>query len=134
LRGTPLNPLQGRKINIFGRGESNGFENYSSSIPFCNDSGKNTKPWTNDPRKPSVGLENNSVKNICIRSSPIKQVTIDEIKRIAAQGCRVTYAEPSDTDFVKLMRKEFLDSGLARKPPVEDGPGKFGHVMVFEFK
>ena len=134
VRGTPLNPLAGRKINIFGRGESNGFENYSSSIPFCNDSGNNTKPWTNDPRKPSVGLEKNKVKNICIRSSPIKPITVDEIIRIADEGCRVTYAEPGDTDFMKLMRATFLDTGLARKPPVEDGPGKFGHVLVFEFK
>jgi hypothetical protein len=133
VEGTPLNSIAGRKINIFGRGESNGFENYSSSIKFCNDSGPNTKPWTDDPRKPSPGIEKNSVKNICIRSSPIEQVTIDEIKRIAAPGCRVTFSGPAGP-FTDKMRAEFLDTGLAKRPPIEDGTGKFSHTLVFEFK
>lgn len=133
--GTPLRPLPGRKINIFGRGETVGFENYSTSIPFCNDSGPNTKPWTNDPRKPGVGIDAKSVKNICIRSSPIFRVTIDEIKRIAAPGCRVTFSGPEgDETFMKVMTKEFLDSGLANKPPIEDGSGAFGRTMVLELK
>jgi peptidoglycan hydrolase-like protein with peptidoglycan-binding domain len=130
--GTPLNPLPGRRINIFGRGETNGFENYSTSIPFCNDSGNNTKPWTNDPRKPSPGIKANEAKNICIRSSPIQQVTIDEIKRIAAPGCRVTVSSPDVTQINK-MKAEFLDKGLARKPPLVDGRGQFALSLVFEF-
>ncbi|MET0348244.1 MAG: peptidoglycan-binding protein [Rhizobacter sp.] len=134
-RGTPLNPLAGRKINLFGRGETNGFENYSTSLPFCNDSGPNTKPWTDDPRKPGVGIEAKSVMNISIRSSPIQQVTLDEIKRIAAPGCRVTFSGPAGEErFMNVMKKTFLESGLAKSPAVEDGTGAFGRVLVFEFK
>jgi peptidoglycan hydrolase-like protein with peptidoglycan-binding domain len=129
--GTPLNPRPGRKINIFGRGESNGFEDYSSDIKFCFDSGPNFKRWTDDPRKPDVGLEAKSVANICIRSSPIEQVTIDEIKRIGASGCRVTFASARDfSKFVDKLRAEFVDNGLAKK--VEDGLSKKFNVIVFE--
>ena len=123
----PLNPLPGRKINIFGRGESNGFEDYSSSLPFCNDSGGRRKPWTNDPRKPDVGISDKSVKNISIRSSPVKQVTIDEIKRIAAQGCRVTCGDGSGSQ-VKIIRAAFVDNGLARL--VDETTT--GNAIVFE--
>lgn len=133
VNGTPLNPLPGRKINIFGRGESNGFENYSSILKFCNDSGNNTKPWTDDPRKTGPGIPNKTVANICIRSSPVNQVTIDEIKRIAAPGCRMTFSGPaSDPTFVNKLRTEFVTSGLAKS--VEDGAGKFGNTIVFEIK
>src|SRR6516165_9216971 len=34
--GTPLNPLPGRKINIFGSREARDFEDYSSDFPYCN--------------------------------------------------------------------------------------------------
>ena len=117
--GTPLNPLPGRRINIFGRGESNGFENYSSSIPFCNDSGGNTKPWTDDPRKsggPGIGPE--AVMNICIRSSPIFPITIAEIKRISANGCRVTVCD------AKLSRNRQDESWLSqgRGGQLQGGP------------
>jgi hypothetical protein len=100
--GTPLNPKPGRKINIFGEGESSGFEDYSTDIDFCSHyfstgngpAGVATghRPWTADPRKPP-GIADKSVDNICCRSSPIFQVTIDEILRIGASKCRVTYAE-----------------------------------------
>jgi len=95
-------------------------KNYSSSIPFCNDSGNNTKPWTNDRGNQALASKTNSVKEHCIRSSPIKQITVDEIKRIAAQGCRVTYAEPPTPDFMRLMRRVF-DSGLALKSRMDRG-------------
>ena len=136
--GTPLNPLPGRKINIFGRGESNGFDDYSTSIRFCNDSnmdgGKNPwyKPWTDDPRKPDPGIPDKSVNNICCRNSPIYQVTIDEMKRIAAPGCRVTFA--GDRSFVDVLRATFVGTGLAKKP-IDEGPcggGFGGFAIIFE--
>src|SRR5882724_3102976 len=130
VEGTPLNPRPGRKINIFGRGESNGFEDYSSDVKHCLDSGPNFKLWTDDPRKPEIGLPDKSVANICCRSSPILPVTIDEIKRIGAPGCRVTYAAPDDeTKFINLLRDEFVKTGLATKR--EDRRGAEFNVIVF---
>ncbi len=132
--GTPLNPLPGRKINIFGRGESNGFENYSSSIPFCNDSGPNTKPWTDDPRKPSPGIPDGSVMNICIRGSPIFPITISEMKRIAAKGCRVTFGSPSISEINK-MKDGFPDGAAADyKIDRKSVNTSVGNILVFEIK
>ncbi len=100
--GTPLNPRPGRKINIFGEGESAGFEEYSTDIDYCSHGFSNgngpagvsfgNRPWTNDPRKPP-GIADHSVDNLCCRGSPIKPVTIQEILRIGKSGCRVTYYE-----------------------------------------
>jgi peptidoglycan hydrolase-like protein with peptidoglycan-binding domain len=134
VRGTPLKPLAGRGINIFGRGETNGFENYSTDVKHCNDENAHTKPWTADPRRPGPGIANKSVKNISIRDSPIRPVTIEEIKRIAAPGCRVTFSGPRDdeNDNMTVMRAAFVNSGLAK--PIEDGSGAYGHTMVFELK
>jgi hypothetical protein len=129
--GTPLNPRPGRKINIFGRGESNGFEDYSSQIKYCVDTGDSLRPWTDDPRKPEVGISDHSVANICIRSSPVRQPTIDEIKRIGAPGCRVTYAtDAKENEGVDFLRAEFIAKGLARK--IEDGIGGGYRVIIFE--
>jgi peptidoglycan hydrolase-like protein with peptidoglycan-binding domain len=143
VEGTPLNPLPGGKnINIFGRGESNGFADFSTSIKFCVDSPKTAggtskpgefflKPWTDDPRKPDVGIGPNSAKNICCRNSPIFPVTTDEIDRIAKPGCRVTFA--GDLKFVELLRMTYIASGRARL--IEEGPcgGGFGGVaIIFE--
>ncbi len=123
----PLKPLPGRKINIFGRGESNGFEDYSSSLPFCNDSGGLRRPWTDDPRKPSVGIADKSVMNISIRSSPIQPITISEITRIAASGCRVTIAGGNTSQAI-AVRAAFLDSGLAK--PIDESTD--GSIIVFQ--
>jgi hypothetical protein len=131
--GTPLNPRPGRCINLFGRGESNGFEDYSTGPKYCADTGPNFKPWTNDPRKPGVGIVAGSVANICCRSSPIMQVTIDEIRRIGAPGCRVTYA--TDRGFVASvdkLRAEFVATGLAKKPIIDGTNIKGYKVIVFE--
>jgi hypothetical protein len=131
IQGIPLNPLPGRKIDIFGRGESNGFEDYSSEIKWCNDSDGNTRPWTNDPRKPNPGIPDKSVNNICIRSSPIYEWTIREIRRIGASGCRVTYATTTEgKKFADKLHKEFVTGGDARL--IEEGPGAFGYAIVFE--
>ncbi len=143
--GTPLNPLPGRRINIFGRGESNGFEDYSSDIKYCADSKTETnpdgtavpgtafKPWTNDPRKPEVGLAPKSVQNICCRNSPVHQVTIDEIERVASPGCRVTFA--GDRGFAETLRRKFVDAGGATLR--DEGPcggGFGGFAIIFELR
>jgi hypothetical protein len=148
IEGTPLNPIPGEKnINIFGRGESNGFVDFSTSIKFCLDSAKTKdgtsrpgefmlKPWTNDPRKPAVGIANKSANNICCRNSPIFPVTIEEIDRIAAPGCRVTFA--GDRNFAELLRATYINSGRASSPkPIEEGPcggGFGGFAIIFELK
>jgi hypothetical protein len=102
--GTPINPLPGRRINLFGEGETPGFEDYSTDIDFCSHTFSNGnapagakfghRPWTADPRQPP-GIPDKSVTNICCRGSPIYPVTIKEILRIGAGKCRVTYAEAS---------------------------------------
>jgi hypothetical protein len=134
--GTPLNPLPGRKINIFGSREARDFEDYSSDFPYCNTGDVDNagaiyhRPWTDDPRKPAVGLASQSVQNICCRSSPIIAVTIAEIKRIAAPGCRVTFA--GGQPFVDVLRHTFVDTGLATG--IEEGPWKSLAAIIFQFK
>jgi hypothetical protein len=137
--GTPLNPLPGRKINIFGEGESSGFEDYSSDIDFCSHTFSNGngpagalfghRPWTADPRKPP-GIAAKSVNNICCRGSPIAQVTINEILRIGASKCRVTYAEA-----IGRANCDRLRTGLASAKVIDEGnwgTGETGRAIVFE--
>jgi peptidoglycan hydrolase-like protein with peptidoglycan-binding domain len=137
--GTPLNPKPGRKINVFGEGESAGFEDYSSDIDFCSHTFSNGnappgattghRPWTADPRKPP-GIGDKSVDNMCCRGSPIAQVTIDEILRIGAAKCRVTYAEAKGRQNCDRLR-----AGLAGAKVIDEGnwgtDGE-GRAIVFE--
>lgn len=135
--GTPLNPKPGRKINIFGEGESAGFEDYSSDIDFCSHSFSNGngppgattghRPWTADPRKPP-GIDDHSVDNICCRGSPIAPVTIDEILRIGAGKCRVTYAEAEGRKNCDRLR-----AGLKGATMIDEGNfGTTGRAIVLE--
>jgi hypothetical protein len=138
-QGTPLNPKPGRKINIFGEGESSGFEDYSSDIDFCSHTFSNGngpagaivghRPWTADPRKPP-GIADKSVNNICLRGSPIAQLTINEILRIGASKCRVTYAEARGRENCDRLR-----AGLAGAKVIDEGnwgTGGTGRAIVFE--
>jgi hypothetical protein len=138
-QGTPLNPKPGRKINIFGEGESSGFEDYSSDIDFCSHTFSNGngpagasvghRPWTADPRQPP-GIPDKSVNNISRRGSPIAQVTINEILRIGASKCRVTYAEASGRENCDRLR-----AGLAGAKVIDEGnwgTGGRGRAIVFE--
>ncbi|WP_020470879.1 hypothetical protein [Zavarzinella formosa] len=135
--GTPLNPKPGRKINLFGEGESAGFEDYSSDIDFCSHTFSNgnapagvtigNRPWTNDPRKPP-GIPDKSVNNISCRGSPIFPVTINEILRIGASGCRVTYGEA-----IGRTQCDKLRAGLTTARLIDEGVwGKSGFAVVFE--
>ena len=137
--GTPLNPLPGRKINIFGKGESAGFEDYSSDIDFCTQTFSNGngptgaslghRPWTADPRR-GPGLGEKTINNICCRGSPIEPTTIKEILRIGANKCRVTYAQARGRDQCDLLRAglpggKLLDEGTW-------GSGATGRAIVVE--
>jgi peptidoglycan hydrolase-like protein with peptidoglycan-binding domain len=137
-QGTPLNPLPGRKINIFGEGESSGFEDYSSNIDFCSHTFSNGngpsgnlghRPWTADPRKPP-GIPPKSVDNICCRGSPIARITINEVLRIGASKCRVTYAEARGR-----VHSDRLRAGLTGAKVIEEGDWGSplsGHAIIFE--
>lgn len=103
--GRPVGPKgTGRKINIFGSGETPGFEDYTSDLGFSvftivkdgrPEDGTNTnmaiRPWTED-NDPTIGIKNGEASDICIRDSPIFPVTIAVILRIAAPGCRITFS------------------------------------------
>jgi peptidoglycan hydrolase-like protein with peptidoglycan-binding domain len=94
-KGTPVNPKgPGRKINIYGENETKylGFEDYATERQHADG-----RPLTSDPPPPrGRGLPDGCASDICIRSSPISDVTKNEIKRIARPfingGCRFTYA------------------------------------------
>jgi hypothetical protein len=93
--GRPVNPKPGgRKINLGGEGETPGFENYTADLDFSGfRNGFNPlfvfRPWTEDP---IVGVKNGEAGNICIRGIPISDTNLKEIRRIAAPGCRLTFA------------------------------------------
>jgi hypothetical protein len=68
------------------------------------------RPWTKDPRRPP-GIPDKSVSNICCRSSPIIQITIDEILRIGTGKCRVTYAQAAGRNFADAIRAGLTAKG-----------------------
>jgi hypothetical protein len=136
--GTPMNPLPGRRINLFGEGESPDFEDYSSDIDFCSHTfsmgngpdgvALGHRPWTGDPRQPP-GIPGKSVNNICCRGSPIYPVTINEILRIGASKCRVTYAEASGAGLMcDKLRKGLPGSTVIAEGEVMRG----GRAIVLE--
>ena len=91
-KGTPLHPkATGKMINIFGEKETEpGFVNYSTSAQWAMG-----RPITNDPNRPP-GLDDKSASDICLRSSPLSKLTLDEMERIAMPGARFTIALNSD--------------------------------------
>jgi hypothetical protein len=141
--GTPINPLPGLKINIFGEGESAGFDDYSTSIDFCTHTFSNSngpkdaimghRPWTKDPRRPP-GIVDKSVANICCRGSPISQETIDEILRIGASKCRVTYAESQANTQTPRIRGGLTAAGakVIEEADAMGGPKGPGRGIILE--
>jgi peptidoglycan hydrolase-like protein with peptidoglycan-binding domain len=139
--GTPLKPKgTGRKINLFGQGETAGFEDYSSDErhrTYQASGGKLiTRPWTKDPSRPP-GIPDKQASDICIRSTPIRNGhndIIPEIGRIAMSKCRVTYAGPgpkfgakalAETDGnIEELRQAFPDAIVIEESVVGDGAFK----------
>jgi len=114
---TPIFPKgTGHKINIWGEGETDylGFKDYVTHR------GTGTQlPW----RPLTQTLQRASVSDICMRSSPLHRITGLEIHRIAAQGCRFTYA--SNAGFVPNSARVFIASmgQLVEKLKIPDGTG-----------
>ena len=99
--GLPVNPLPGRRINIGGEHETDylGFEDF---VP--GNIGGQPRPFTST-------LSDHSVQNICLRDAPISMngsttAGRDEIRRIAAPGCRLTFCGD-----VQQFRSELLSLG-----------------------
>ena len=103
--GRPVGPKgTGRKINIFGSGETPGFEDYTSDLGFSvftiakdgrPEDGTNSnmaiRPWTEDS-DPNIGIKNGEASDICIRDSRVLPVTTKVLQRIAGPGCRITFS------------------------------------------
>jgi peptidoglycan hydrolase-like protein with peptidoglycan-binding domain len=101
---TPINPQGfGRKINIFGAGETDylGFEDFSTDIRFISSTTGRTRQLTFE--LPALGgLKDNCASDICMRSAPVSDEnftrrtgrpnTVAEIRRIAMPGCRIVFA------------------------------------------
>ena len=98
--GLPVNPLPGRSINIGGEHETDylGFEDFV------------TGAVVGPPRPFTSTLSDHSVQNICLRDTPISMngstAGRDEIRRIAAPGCRLTFCGD-----VQQFRSELLSLG-----------------------
>jgi peptidoglycan hydrolase-like protein with peptidoglycan-binding domain len=101
---TPINPQGfGRKINIFGAGETDylGFEDFSTRAEFVSSTTGRLRPLTFV--SPALGgLKDSCASDICMRSSPVTEEdftratgrpnTVAEIRRIAMPGCRIVFA------------------------------------------
>ncbi len=104
--GLPVNPLPGRSINIGGEHETDylGFEDFV------------TGPGLIGPPRPfTTTLSDHSVQNICLRDSPISMngstsAGRDEIRRIAAPGCRLTFCGD-----VAQFRPELVSLGTVER-------------------
>jgi hypothetical protein len=129
LNGTPVNPKgTGRMINIFGEStdKTPGFDNFTTDPKFTTGNDGVDRPFTNDPKKPP-GIVDHKASDICLRDSPINQVTLDEMARIAMPGCRLTIALNSDSNDgipggtdqkLKGVRDRFVPAGIVR----QEGP------------
>jgi len=129
--GRPVGPKgTGRKINIFGSGETPGFEDYTTDLGFStftigNDGRPNDgtttnlafRPWTED-RDPNVGVGKGAASDICIRDSPVFPVTINAIRRMAAPGCRVTFAGTDrSTASIRALKDAFPSANIREEFP-----------------
>ena len=99
--GLPVNPLPGRSINLGGEHETD----YLQFEDFV------TSPVVGPPRPFTTSLSDHSVQNICLRDTPIsmngsRTAGRDEIRRIAAPGCRLMVCGD-----VEQFRPELLSLG-----------------------
>jgi len=102
--GTPIYPKgTGRKINIWGEGETNylGFEDYVTELGIPGP----VRPLTQ--KDTARGLPDACASDICVRNSPINKTCQDEIRRIAMPRCRFTW---KGTTNGLASVKPFLDS------------------------
>jgi hypothetical protein len=124
--GRPVKPKGGgRKINLWGERETPGFEDYAADLQHSFGNIGGLRPLTNDSNKPP-GVESHTASDICTRGSPILQVSIDEIRRMAKPGCRLTCSV--EQKFIPLLKKEFPF------PPLEEFAEENGfQALVLEF-
>jgi hypothetical protein len=140
--GTPINPQRtGRMICVGGTDEVKylGFENFVPDPKQDHDmldSFVNGRPFTNR-------LPDHCASDICFRSTPLDKFMKVELKRIARQGCRLTFA--SNQGEVNSLMPYFMTLGpqiqfevLFATPPQGplDPQDPFGlvkglHVVVF---
>lgn len=103
--GRPIGPIgTGRKINLWGERETPGFEDYAADLEHSMTGRRTFRPWTADGDRPP-GIADRTASDICIRGAPIHDVTITEIRRIAAPGCRLTCFV--EARFVARLKQEF---------------------------
>ncbi|MFE7799613.1 peptidoglycan-binding protein [Nocardia sp. NPDC057440] len=103
-RGSPINPIgNAMKINIYGEGETD----YIGFTDFA------TEPQHARGRPMTSTLVNGCASDICVRSSPLSAVTLNEIRRIAQSalvgGCRFTYG--SNQNLFQTPRADILSLG-----------------------
>lgn len=124
--GLPVNPLPGRSINIGGEGETD----YLQFEDFV------TGTVIGPPRPFTASLSDHSVQNICLRDTPISMnesttAGRDEIRRIAAPGCRLTFCGD-----VEQFRPELLSLGnvdlqfLLTDPRFQNPPTATAEALV----
>jgi len=124
--GRPVNPRgTGRKINLWGEEETPGFEDYAADLQHSAMGNGTFRPWTEDTDRPP-GVASGTASDICTRGSPILQVSIDAIRRMAGPKCRVTFSV--NAKFIPLIKKEFPF------PPLEEFTEENGfQALVLEF-
>ncbi|MEO3928245.1 hypothetical protein ABGB07_30895 [Micromonosporaceae bacterium B7E4] len=124
--GLPVNPLPGRSVNIGGEHETDylGFEDFVVGSGLI------------APRPLTTTLSDHSVQNICMRDTPISMdgsssAGRDEIRRVAAPGCRLTFCGN-----VAGFRSELLSLGrvdlhlVMADPRVQSPPTSTAEALV----
>ncbi|MFI6959867.1 peptidoglycan-binding protein [Nocardia sp. NPDC050408] len=104
--GAPINPIgNAMRINIYGEGETDyvGFTDFATESQHAHG-----RPMTST-------LVHGCASDICVRSSPLSAVTLNEIRRLAQSalvgGCRFTYAS-NQAQFM-TPRADILSLGKA---------------------
>ncbi|MDN3309425.1 hypothetical protein QWJ90_00585 [Microbacterium oryzae] len=110
--GTPVNPLPGRSINISGEHETDylGFEDFTTGMVL------------GPPRPLTSIIPDHTIQNICLRDSPFSMdgsadAARDEILRIAAPDCRLTFCGD-----VPQYRPQLLSLGVVHQHMVLADP------------
>jgi hypothetical protein len=134
-QGTPTNPLgTGRKINIYGEGETPGFDDYATETKYqqYTKGGQTiTRPLTSGPVPP--GVADHTASDISMRSAPVSATTLSEIARIAKPGARFTYSAAT-AGFQQQAQKildAFPNAKLLEKCKWGDG---IGSAMVLQLQ
>ena len=94
---------KGRKVNIYGEGETKGFDDFAVDPDFSVGGNGITRQLTST-------LENGSASEIVINNSPLNANALNEISRLSTSGTKITISGPVDSKFFNILSDHLGDT------------------------